>query len=219
MLRLDPRTRLALWLMATIAVLATGSEWAMAAEAALIFCALASLGLFGRWISALRMMLPIAGLVFIISLVFFDLREAVFLSVRILCLLTVSFIIFQKITVDEVGEGLRRLGLPHWIAFILTSSMRYVPLLGERLSCIMDAQRSRGIDLRPRLRNLNNLLALAVPLLIQAILLSENLAMAMEARGFSRKRKSHSRDMRLGIADYVVLATGCGSLALFLKWG
>jgi energy-coupling factor transport system permease protein len=219
MLRLDPRTSLALWLMATLAVLTTNRPWAMAAEALLIVFALVFLGLFRRWISALRMILPIAALVFIVTVVSLDLREAVFLSARILCLLTASFIVFQKVTIEEMGRGLRRLGLPHWIAFMLTSSMRYVPLLGERLSCIMDAQKSRGIDLRPRLRNLHNFLALAVPLLIQAILLSENLAMAMEARGFSRKRAGHERRMRLALFDYVALLSGCGLLTVFLMWG
>ncbi len=54
----------------------------------------------------------------------------------------------------------------------------------------MEAQRSRGIDLRPRIRNLGNLSALLVPILLHSFRLAEDLAMAMEARGFSRPGRS-----------------------------
>ena len=69
--------------------------------------------------------------------------------------------------------------------------------MGTRIRRIMDAQRSRGIDLRPRLRNIPNFVALLMPLLVQSFVLAEQLAMAMESRGFSRKGRTLRRNYRI----------------------
>lgn len=216
--RLDPRAAVSVWVLGTAAVIITARTNVLLVEAGLILLAVCALGLFGKWISSLRLILPVTVFVFVVSAVFFGMAEAAFLGVRLIALLTLSFALFQKVSVEEMGESARRMGLPYGISFILTSSMRYVPLLGERLASIMDAQKSRGIDLRPRLRNIPNFLALVIPLLIQAILLSDHLAMAMEARGFGRKERTFRKVMRIGASDWAVMALSSVLFALFVWW-
>jgi energy-coupling factor transporter transmembrane protein EcfT len=77
---------------------------------------------------------------------------------------------------------------------------------------------SRGIDLRPRLRNLRNFAALLMPLLIQSFLLSEELAMAMEARGFGLKGRTYRRTYRITSKDVVLVLLSLILLAIFLWW-
>ncbi len=216
--RLDPRARLSVWVLATAAVMITVRPQVLMAESAGILLAVAALGLSRKWLISLRLILPVTLFVFVVSAAFFGMAEAAFLSLRLIDLLTLSFALFQKVSVEEIGETVRRMGLPYGVSFILTSSMRYVPLLGERLAAIMDAQRSRGIDLRPRLRNVGNFLALLVPLLIQAILLSDHLAMAMEARGFGRKERTFRKVMRIEAIDWVVMVSASALFALFVWW-
>jgi len=216
--RLDPRAAISVWVLGTAAVIITARTNVLMVESGFILLAVCALGLFGKWISSLRLILPVTLFVFAVSAVFFSMAEAAFLGLRLICLLTLSFALFQKVSVEEMGESARRIGLPYGVSFILTSSMRYVPLLGERLTSIMDAQISRGIDLRPRLRNIPNFLALVIPLLIQAILLSDHLAMAMEVRGFGRKERTFRKVMRIGAMDWAVMALSSVLFALFVWW-
>jgi energy-coupling factor transport system permease protein len=156
-------------------------------------------------------------LVFVIALFSFDIQVALLLSIRLFNLLGVSFLFFRMASTDEVGAALNKMGIPYGFVFILTTAMRYVPLMGEKLRSIVDAQRSRGIDLRPRLRNARNFMALLLPLLVQSFILSDELAMAMEARGFRRKGRSSRRQYRLRIYEYVVMAASL-VLLLALAW-
>ena len=157
-------------------------------------------------------------LVFVITLISFDFESALLLSLRLLNLLTVSFIFFRTMTPEEVGEGLRKLGIPYSFSFILTTSMRYVPLIARRIRLIMEAQTSRGIDLRPRLRNGANFMALLMPLLVQSFLLAEELAMAMESRGFGLKGRSFRKGYRIGTGEYVLMLFSLAFLVAFLWW-
>jgi hypothetical protein len=135
----------------------------------------------------------------------FDLQTALVLSLRLFNLLTVSFVFFRAMTPEEVGNGLRKMGMPYGFSFILSTAMRYVPLIGRRIRLVMEAQTSRGIDLRPRIRNAANFMALLMPLLVQSFLLAEELAMAMEARGFGLKGRSFRKIYRIRPGEYVLM--------------
>jgi energy-coupling factor transport system permease protein len=187
-------------------------------EAGLLFLCLWGIGMIGAWASGLRLMGPMVLLVFVITLVSFDLETAMILSLRLLNLLTVSFVFFRTMTPEEVGDGLRKLGIPYPFSFILTTSMRYVPLIGRRIRLIMEAQTSRGIDLRPRIRNAANFMALLMPLMVQSFLLAEELAMAMESRGFGLKGRSFRKSYRITAGEYVLMLLSLAFLIAFLWW-
>jgi energy-coupling factor transport system permease protein len=154
-------------------------------------------------------------MVFVIGLLSFDLRTAMLLSVRLLDLLLVSFLMFRSVLPEEMADALRKLGMPYEFAFIITAAMRYVPLIGQTIRQIYDAQLSRGIDLRPRLRNAKNLLALLMPLLAQSFVLAEELAMAMESRGFGRRERTFRRRYRLTLWEYGLMLGALCTLTVF----
>ena len=142
--------------MAIGAVLIGRKSETLIVEAIVLMASLPVLGMWRPWVRSLRLIGPMIGMVFIISLLSFDLSVALILSVRLVNLLTVSFIFFRSIEPEELGGALRKMGLPFSFAFILTTAMRYVPLMGQKIRHILDAQLSRGIDLRPRPRNVGN---------------------------------------------------------------
>lgn len=212
---LDPRTKIFLGAMAVALVLLTRTPGIHCAQALLLFSALWVLGMVREWVRSLRVMGPTVGLVFLVGLLSMDLQTSLLLSLRLFNLFTVSFVFFRAMTPEEMGDGMRKLGLPYELCFILTASMRYVPLIGRRVRLIMEAQMSRGIDLRPRLRNGPNFLALLIPLLVQSFLLSEELAMAMEARGFGLKGRSFRRSYRITPREYVLMLLSLTLLTAF----
>lgn len=215
---LDPRTRLALGLMAFVAILVAKNLGTLLVESALLLIALLLMGIGNPWLRSLRLMGPMVCMVFIIALLSFDPLAALLLSVRLINLLTVSFVFFHAITPEEMGGSLREMGVPFEFGFILTTSMRYVPLIGQKIRHIIDAQRSRGIDLRPRIKNIGNFMALLMPLLVQSFVLSEELALAMESRGFGSKGRSSRSSYRLAPWEYGLMIASLAFLIGFAWW-
>jgi energy-coupling factor transport system permease protein len=213
---MDPRTRLILGLFTVALVLCTGKPWLLAAELAALLLGVLLLGMAGPWLKSLRISAPMVAVVFLVGVAAFPLSEALEMALRFQALLTASFLLFSSITPDELGGALRRMGLPYQFSFIIVTAMRYVPLMGRRLRAIMEAQRSRGIDLRPRPGNLGNLTALLAPLLIQSFQLAEDLAMAMEVRGFARKGRTLMGKWRISPWEYGLMALWAAVLALLV---
>jgi energy-coupling factor transport system permease protein len=204
--------------MAIGAVFVAQEPETLLAECILLLVALPLLGIGRAWLHSLRFLLPMVGLVFVIGFISFDILTTLVLSIRLINLLNVCFIFFRSVSPEEMGNGLNKIGIPYVFTFILTTAMRYVPLIGLKINHIFDAQRSRGIDLRPKLRNMTNFMALLMPLLAQSFILSDELAMAMESRGFARKRRSSRRQYRLNLLDYLLMVLSLALLVLFTWW-
>ncbi len=187
-------------------------------ECVALLVAITSMGLTRAWTKSLKLVLPMTALVFAIALISFDIHVALLLSVRLLNLLAVSFIFFRAVSPEEMGGALREIGVPYGFAFILTTGMRYVPLIKQKMRNVVDAQSSRGIDLRPRIKNVPNIMALLMPLLAQSFILSDQLAIAMESRGFGRKGRSSRRHYRLTFWEYALILASLTFLVFFAWW-
>jgi energy-coupling factor transport system ATP-binding protein len=215
--RLNPLTRLLLLAAGVGAVLASRSMVALAAEAAGVAILLLLSGRERR-VRSLRLMGPMVGLVFVLGGVFFDLEMAAALALRVFSLLGIAAVCFASLRPEEVGAALAGLKVPPGPAFMLTAGLRYVPLIEKKIRSIRDAQQARGIDLRPRLKNIGHWMALLLPLLAQCFILADELALALEARGFSGKRRTPRRPARLQVRDGAVMAAALGALALLIYW-
>ena len=215
---LDPRTKLALGLMAVAAVFVASKPETLVVESIILLAALPMLGMGKDWVHSFRYFWPMLGLVFVIAFFSFNLQLALLLTIRLFNLLTVSFVFFRTVSPEEMGATLNKLGVPYSFAFILTTAMRYVPLIKQKIRHIIDAQSSRGIDLRPRLRNVGNFMALLMPLLVQSFVLSDELALAMESRGFGRKDRSSRRHYNLTFWECVLMVAILVLLVIFAWW-
>ena len=214
----DPRTKLALGVMAVIAVFAARAPGTLYLQGAAITALAGLTGMRTRLPRVLRLMWPVATLVFLMGLISYDPAVALMLTVRLANLVMVSAMLFGAVTPNEMGDALRMMKIPFGASFILTSGMRYVPLIGLKIRHIMEAQQSRGIDLKPRLRNTKNFIALLVPLLVQSFLLSDELAVAMESRGFGRKGRTMRRRYLLSGRDYLLMGISLSTLIAFVWW-
>ena len=218
MTRLDPRTKLALGLMAVAAVLIAKEPQTVVVESIILLAALPLLRMWKEWTHSFRYFWPMLGLVFVIAFFSFNLQVSLVLAVRLFNLLTVSFVFFRAVSPEEMGATLNKLGVPYSFAFILTTAMRYVPLIGQKIRHIIDAQSSRGIDFRPRLRNVGNFMALLMPLLVQSLVLSDELALAMESRGFGREERSSRKQYHLTFWQCGLMVGTLVLLVIFAWW-
>ncbi|MEO0249197.1 MAG: energy-coupling factor transporter transmembrane component T [candidate division WOR-3 bacterium] len=202
---LDPRSKLIAVLAATC-VLMTFHQWSeltISLGALVAIILLLRLGL--AWLSLLKGLGIAAFTFFVIAGLAFDLRTAIMAALRLLTLGTVFFLFFQTTPPEILSNALIKMGLPYPFVFVLTASMQFVHVLGRRVISIRDAQRARGIPVEGALRGLRYFPALAGPLLVQAFQLADELAEAMEARGFGAPRRRFRHEPHLGVLDWVVM--------------
>jgi energy-coupling factor transport system permease protein len=158
-----------------------------------------------RW---LRMLLPMAlffGLVMWWSL---NLEAAVTAALKLLALTSTFFIFFITTEPADLGNSLVKLGLPYIAAFIMSTALQFVPVISRKAANILDAQRARGIPLEPGWSALRQYPAFLGPLLIQAFRLAEELAEAMETRGFGRPHRTFLKVYTLQREDWLAMAAG-----------
>lgn len=117
---------------------------------------------------------------------------------------------------------LARVGLPvRELAMVLTIALRFVPTLFEELENITKAQQARGADLRSRnpWRRLQSWVPVFVPLFVSAFRRAEELATAMDARGFrGAQHRTRLYQLRLTrqdlVASLVVVAISASVVGL-----
>ncbi len=123
---------------------------------------------------------------------------------------------------EALLHPLARLGLPvREAAMVLSISLRFVPTLFDQVERLIKAQRSRGAALQsgPPWRRIRSWIPVFVPIFVAAFRRADELAVAMDARGFRGVRqRTHLRRLRLGwrdlFASLIVLGIGVTAFAL-----
>lgn len=88
---------------------------------------------------------------------------------------------------EKALSPLRKIHVPvHEISMMMSIALRFIPILIEETDKIMKAQTARGADFENGglIQKAKNMVPLLVPLFISAFRRANDLAMAMEARGY-----------------------------------
>jgi len=215
---LDPRTKLITAIFFTILVVASRRlSWLMPEGIVLIaFVIIIGKGrAYARW---LRLSLPMALFFGAVTWWTADWKTGFMAALALLILISIFFVFFSTTTPEDLGNSLVKTGLPYPVAFVFSTSLQFVPMIGRKAKNVIDAQRSRGIPLEPGWSALRHYPAFLGPLLIQAFQLAEELAAAMEARGFGRPGRTFYKDYRMGLADWLTIAVSLLLLTACLIW-
>ncbi len=204
-LNLDPRTALIVTVLYAVVVVTSDKPAWLLAELTLLLLAVIITGEGRPYLNWLRLVALMAVTWFVISLWSFGLSIAVINSLRLVTLTSVFFLFFRRTPPEDLGNALVKAGLPYPVAFVLSASLQFVPVISRKIQNIVDAQRARGIPLEPGRAALRHYPALMAPLLVQAFQMADELAEAMESRGFGRPGRTFMRDYRLRVADWLVL--------------
>jgi energy-coupling factor transport system permease protein len=95
------------------------------------------------------------------------------------------------------------------LAMLITLALTFLPLIREQVRTVIDAQLARGVDLRRGAleTRLRGLLSMFNPIVSANLRRADELATAMEARGYRvGLARTHLREQRFTPADYLVLA-------------
>ncbi len=144
-------------------------------------------------------------------------RDGLFIVTRLVTLVFFSLLVTLTTTPLSLTYGigyylmpLRYAGLPaEEVAMIMSVALRFIPTLMEESQRLMRAQLARGADLATGsiFRKASNLVPLVVPLFVSAFRRADELALAMEARGYrvGAKRTRMQEDI-IKAGDWAALA-------------
>ncbi|MEM2094834.1 MAG: energy-coupling factor transporter transmembrane component T [Candidatus Bathyarchaeia archaeon] len=141
------------------------------------------------------------------------------LAFRFVVLMSSFSLFFLTTSPDDLSLALEQSHIPYDFCFAFTTAVRFVPVLAIEAQTIMDAQKSRGLELERGnfLRRIGNYIPILVPLIVGAIRRSLELAEAMESRAFgAQKRRTTLYTLELKLSDYVVLLIGAALLVFSL---
>ncbi len=212
---MDPRTKLLIALAFSVIAIMEERLAALAILALFpLFLAL-KLGLAQAWLRSLRLLIPMLLVASLITLVAFGFKVALAVSIRLLALSNAFFLFFRTTLPEDLAGAMVKMGVPYVFAFILTTAMEFIPVIQKKVAGIMDAQRSRGIPLELGWRALRHYPALFIPIMVSSFSLADELAMAMESRGFGRKGRSFYKEYKLSRKDWIALSLMGASLLLW----
>ena len=247
--RLDARAKLLPVLVVMVVGLLTGSLWFYLALMASLVIGLAVSGVSAKLL--LRSFQPIILLVavtFIYHIIFSDRQskalfdlwgfaiteggvdKAVFFSMRLLLFVAIAFLITLTSSPSDLAEAITKLLRPleklrvpvSDLGLIMFIAIRFIPILYEEFSTIRSAQVIRGVDFSGSwLNRLKKAGAILIPVLVGAIGRADELALAMEARGYrsGKPRTFYSRS-RLDLSAWLFMGlTVAGTVGVYLMTG
>ncbi|MCS7142725.1 MAG: energy-coupling factor transporter transmembrane protein EcfT [Aigarchaeota archaeon] len=226
--RLDPRVKLSISIyLLALALLYNELYRGILVMSVSIICFIGVLLSTGKvlrpFLYTLRGGLPIVMLVVIIQLLSITLVDpshlvysTVAYAVRFIAFISSFTLFFLTTSPDEVGLTLQHLRVPPLYTFTLVMAIKFAPLLADEVQMIIDAQRSRGVEFERGnpIRRLRSLFAVFIPLIVNALRRSYELAEALEVKCFGANEKRTSyRTLKFGRRD--ALTMGSATVILF----
>ena len=207
--RLDPRVKIVSLMAYIILIFCTFNYYALAlTAAAAIFIVLLSRVPIKMYLKSLKVIIVIVIITSILNLFYGQgtpifqwgiikvtwagINNAIFVCLRIVCLLLLSSALTFTTSPTDLTDALERLLKPltifhvkvHEIAMMMTIALRFVPTLLEETDKIMAAQKARGADMESGniVVRIRAMVPVLIPLFISAFRRAYELAVAMECR-------------------------------------
>ena len=126
---------------------------------------------------------------------------------------------------DGIETGLaplKKIKVPvHELGLMLSISLRFIPTLMDDTTMIMNAQKARGMDFGEGnlLQKVRSIIPILIPLFVSSFRRAEDLAVAMEARGYQGgDGRSKYRQLKWSKKDFVLLVSIFILAVLLLTW-
>ena len=136
------------------------------------------------------------------------LERSAALPLRFVVLISSFSTFFLTTSPDHLGLALQQSHIPYEFCFAFTTAVRFVPVLADEAQTIMDAQKARGLELERGnfLKRVRNYIPILIPLIVNAIRRSLELAEAMESRAWgASEKRTNLYTLKLKRADYILV--------------
>ena len=144
--------------------------------------------------------------------------RTLYITVRLLLMIMVTTILTAStkpldltLAIEDLLSPFKRFGFPaHEIAMMISIALRFIPTLIDETNRIMKAQASRGVDLKEGSfkEKIVAILSLIVPLFVSSFQRAEELADAMDARGYvPSATRTRYKQLVHGLKDFIMLGS------------
>jgi energy-coupling factor transport system permease protein len=219
--RADPRTKLALSLCASLAVMLSLEKLAAFMGLYVILLLWARLlPEAARQVWRLKWVLLV---LFVVDWLFVSPELAVIITLRLTLLAGAFALFFATTTPGELRLALEWMRVPYRYAFSLSLAFQSVGLLDDEWRAIREAQQARGAWVPPTgwrylVARVGDLVALAVPAIVMTTKRAWAMTEAAYARGFDSPRRRPYRQLRMGRIDWILLSGTVAVAAALLLW-
>ncbi|PVX23836.1 MAG: hypothetical protein CW716_11190 [Candidatus Bathyarchaeum sp.] len=135
-------------------------------------------------------------------------ERAAAMTLRFIVLIASFSVFFLTTSPDHLGLALQQSHVPYEFCFAFTTAVRFVPVLADEAQTIMDAQKARGLELESGnlLKRIRNYIPILIPLIVNAIRRSLELAEAMESRAWGASdKRTNLYKLNLKRADIILV--------------
>jgi energy-coupling factor transport system permease protein len=150
--------------------------------------------------------------IFLINIFFtHDLGTSSLYAVRFVAIVVSTSLFFITTSPDELEQVMKWFHLPRDLVFAFVTAVRFIPVMMLDALQIMDAQKSRGLELQKGsfIRRITNMIPVLIPLVVNSVIRSGELAEAMEARAYGAVPKPTSlMEYRASGKDLAVALVG-----------
>ena len=219
--RLNPVVKLGLAAAIIVGIFLSDTYVALLGFLALTLALGAYAGVVNRLFSLLKLLIPLALIMLVLQLGFITDTGLITGSKACLRLLGVALPLILMLMVTKLNDlanaCVEVLHVPYRYAFTFTTALRFVPVFGQEMNAIMEAQTARGVeyDTKNPIKKLKLMLPLCVPLLISSVGKTDATALAAEQRGFYlRTRASSYKRYPIKGLDIAVLIVSIALIAI-----
>jgi len=116
------------------------------------------------------------------------------MSIRFIALISIFSVFFLTTSPEDLTQSMVQVKIPYDYALTFNMAMRFVPTLSREAQIIMDAQKSRGLEMEKGnlIQRIKNYIPVLIPLIISSFRRAELVADAMESRAFGASKKRTS---------------------------
>ena len=130
-------------------------------------------------------------------------------AIKIIVMLVAGIVFLSTTSVEESTIGLVKLGVPYVMCFAFSTALRLVPTFAATGATVVEAQRSRGLELDTGSlwSRMKAYIPLMAPIFLVSIRNANLMAMALEARGFgASKKRTFYIQIKMRSVDWLALA-------------
>ena len=185
--RLDPRVKLLISALMFVTTILVKSVYELFVVIAFMVGVAAVATVLRRVGRTMMLTATFSAIIFVINLVFTrNLESSLLYAVRFIAIVVSTSLFFITTSPDELEQVMKTFRLPRDVVFAFVTAVRFIPVMMLDTIQIMDAQKSRGLELeRGNLyRRVRNLRPVLIPLLVNSVGRSGELAEAMESRAY-----------------------------------
>ncbi len=194
-LKLDPRVKLLISVELFTLSLLIGSPIEVSIALSGVFVIAGTAKILKRMSRTLIYTVVFAGMIFVINLlVGYTFTDSLVIAVRFIALVGSTSVFFLTTPPDELELVMKWFRLPRDLIFAFVTAVRFVPVLMLDALQIMDAQKSRGLELQKGniFSRFKRFIPILIPLIVDAVMRSGDLAEAMESRAYGAVDKPTS---------------------------